>query len=262
MAALETIDKGRCTDEHPVPLLFVHGGCHAAWCWDDGFLDFFADRGFRAVALSLRGHGQSPIAKSLHRCSIADYVDDVAAAADSLDTPPVVVGHSLGGFTIQHYLSTHPIPAGVLLASVPPRGVAGASMRVMRKHPAIAVRSNFTAGPKGIFLPPMTRETLFSSGTPQEIVDACAVRIGQDSLRAVWFDAMIRLPKPTRVSAPMLVLGGADDGTITNAEVHATALAYGTEAELFPNMGHNMMLEPGWPAVAQRIKNWLGERRL
>ena len=30
MAALETIDKGRCTDEHPVPLLFVHGGCHAA----------------------------------------------------------------------------------------------------------------------------------------------------------------------------------------------------------------------------------------
>lgn len=262
MAGLETIDKGRCTDEHPVPLLFVHGGCHAAWCWDEGFLDHFADRGFRAVALSLRGHGGSPVDKSLHRCSMADFVDDVAAVADTLDVPPVLVGHSMGGFIVQHYLGKQRSPAGVLLAALPPRGAAGASLRVMRKHPVIAFRSNFTDGPKGIFLPPMTRETLFSGGTPQEIVDACAARIGQESLRAVWFDGMTRLPEPARVSTPMLVLGGADDGTITNAEVHATARAYGTEAELFDGMGHNMMLEPGWPAVAQRIEDWLGGRGL
>jgi hypothetical protein len=29
-------------------------------CWDDGFLDFFADAGYRAAAMSLRGHGTSP----------------------------------------------------------------------------------------------------------------------------------------------------------------------------------------------------------
>jgi len=56
---LEVIDKGRCSDEHPAPLLFVHGGNLAAWCWDEHFLDFFADKGFRAVAVSLRGHGAS-----------------------------------------------------------------------------------------------------------------------------------------------------------------------------------------------------------
>jgi hypothetical protein len=27
-------------------------------------------------------------------------------------------------------------------------------------------------------------------------------------------------------------------------------------------MGHNMMLEPGWAAVADRIHTWLGTRRL
>jgi pimeloyl-ACP methyl ester carboxylesterase len=58
----------------------------------------------------------------------------------------------------------------------------------------------------------------------------------------------------------MLVLGGTHDGTITTNEVHATARAYRTQAELFPGMGHNMMLEPGWPAVASRIESWLGER--
>ena len=54
---LEVIDKGSSTESHPVPLLFVHGTWHAAWCWDEHFLDFFADKGYRAVALSLRGHG-------------------------------------------------------------------------------------------------------------------------------------------------------------------------------------------------------------
>jgi pimeloyl-ACP methyl ester carboxylesterase len=56
---LEVIDKGSATAAHPVPLLFVHGSWHAAWCWDEKFLGFFADRDYRAVALSLRNHGNS-----------------------------------------------------------------------------------------------------------------------------------------------------------------------------------------------------------
>jgi alpha-beta hydrolase superfamily lysophospholipase len=39
--------------------------------------------------------------------------------------------------------------------------------------------------------------------------------------------------------------------------VHSTARAYRTTAEVFPNMGHDMMLEPGWATVAERIHNWL-----
>ena len=57
---LEVIDRGSTTDAHPVPLLFVHGAWHAAWCWEENFLGFFADRGYRALALSFRGHGGSP----------------------------------------------------------------------------------------------------------------------------------------------------------------------------------------------------------
>ena len=46
------------------------------------------------------------------------------------------------------------------------------------------------------------------------------------------------------------------------AAVSATAQTYQTEAEFFPNMGHNMMLEPGWQAVAERIDGWLTGRGL
>ena len=34
---LEVIDKGSCSESHPTPLLFVHGGRLAAWCWDEIF---------------------------------------------------------------------------------------------------------------------------------------------------------------------------------------------------------------------------------
>jgi hypothetical protein len=30
----------------------------------------------------------------------------------------------------------------------------------------------------------------------------------------------------------------------------------------FPDMGHNMMLEAGWTAVAERIDSWLSAREL
>jgi alpha-beta hydrolase superfamily lysophospholipase len=64
------------------------------------------------------------------------------------------------------------------------------------------------------------------------------------------------------VKTSLLVLGGTDDQLVSPDEVRATARAYGTEAELFSNMAHDMMLEAGWQAVADRILNWLDELAL
>ena len=60
----------------------------------------------------------------------------------------------------------------------------------------------------------------------------------------------------------VVYLGADQDGAHTRKEILATARAYGTEAEFFPDMGHNMMLEPGWAAVAERIDSWLGTHAL
>ncbi|MDT5017936.1 MAG: hypothetical protein QOD39_4096 [Mycobacterium sp.] len=120
---LEVIDKGSSTESHRVPLLFVHGACGTALCWDEHFLDFFADKGYRAVALSLRGHGASSLSKPLNSCSIADYVDDVHAVADELGSPPVLIGHSMGCTIVLNYPVRHHSPAAILLAPCTPRGI-------------------------------------------------------------------------------------------------------------------------------------------
>jgi pimeloyl-ACP methyl ester carboxylesterase len=259
---LEVIDKGSRSEAHPVPLLFVHGGWHSASCWGN-FLNFFADAGYRAVALSLRGHGGSPTAKRFHACSIADYIDDVHATAASLGGQPVLIAHSLGGFVVQQYLENHDAPAAVLVASVPPQGVLGLAMRIWSRHPWISMRSLPVGNLAGfIGTTPLVREHLFSAHTPDDIVESCAASVQSEAVRASLIDPLIRRVRSKRVNTPMLVLGAADDGMVTNAEVRATARAYATQAEFFPGMGHNMMLEPGWAGVAERIHAWLQARDL
>jgi pimeloyl-ACP methyl ester carboxylesterase len=262
---LEVIDKGACSDAHPAPLLFVHGAWHAAWCWDEHFLDFFADKGYRALAVSLRGHGKSPATRRMQLCSIADFVTDVASVANSLPTPPVVAGHSMGGFIVQKYLQSHNAPAAVLVASAPARGAGAFLWRIMKRHPWNAARSMITTktlrGMAGT--PELARETLFSQSTPEADVARYAARCAEEYAGRITLDmTMLALPKPNRVSTPMLVLGAENDACFTQEEVRATARAYHAEAEFFPAMGHDMMLEHGWAAVAERIDRWLGTLKL
>ena len=254
---LEVIDKGSCSESHPVPLLFVHGAWHAAWCWDEHFLDYFADKGYRAMAVSLRGHGNSPAPKPLRACSLADYVADVESVAKSLPTSPVVIGHSMGGFVVQKYLESRDAPAGVLIASAPQRGSLGFTMRLTRRHPWLITKGLITGNALlAVGTPDLARESFFSARTPESDVVRYAARLNSESQRVV-LDTMLFLPRPKRVTTPLLVLGAEFDRSILPKEVHATARAYRTEAEIFPEMGHDMMLEPGWDAVAQRIHTWL-----
>lgn len=76
-------------------LVFVHGGgAHAHW-WTHVAATFADD--FRVVALDLSGHGDSE-----HRpaYSLEQWTDEVVGVAEAggVAGPPVIVGHSMGGF--------------------------------------------------------------------------------------------------------------------------------------------------------------------
>ncbi|BBY19841.1 alpha/beta hydrolase [Mycobacterium stomatepiae] len=253
---LEVIEKAPGRDVGKPPVLFVHG----AWYWDEHFLDFFAEKGYPSLAVSLRGHGKSVDPKRNHFCSIADYVDDVASVAKSLPTPPIVVGHSMGGFVVQKYLESHDAPAAVLLASVPPRGVTLFMLRRGKQHRWHTVRTLLTT--KSLHLigatPELAREHFYSRFTPEDDVVRYSAPLGEEYAGRWFLDMLfLNLPTPDRVDTPVLVLGAENDGCFTQREVHQTARAYRTQAEIFPDMGHNMMVEPEWAQVAERIHAWL-----
>lgn len=261
---LDVIDKGEANDNHAHPLLFVHGAWHAGWCWEENFLDHFVERGYRVLAPSLRGHGRSSIDKPLWMCSVSDYVSDVSSVIETLPSPPILVGHSLGGFVVQKYLETREAVAAVLMASTPPRGQLRSLLRSIRRHPWCSTKFTLTASPSDLCgTPGGVRELFFSDQAPDSLVDSFAVRLTSDSSRAVLFDTVIGdLVKTRRVRTPMLVLGGEADRVYTPDDVRRTAAAYDTNPIFLPGMGHELMLEPGWKVAASHIESWLTSRGL
>jgi len=254
---LEVISRSPKEKKHAVPILFVHGAWHTAWCWQDTFLKYFSEKGWEVHALSLRGHGQSEGREKLRWWSIADYIFDVEQIANSLDREPIVVGHSLGGLVVQKYLETHSAVGAMLLASVPPSGTLRFNLRVIRRHPLIWLLMNALMTTYLVVAKPeYAREWLFSSGISDEELMIHHSRLQNESYRALLDALLLNLPNPSKVKTPVQVLGAENDAIFSVEEVQTTARAYGVEAIIFPGMAHNMFVEPGWRDVADTIMRW------
>ena len=246
------------------PLLFVHGAFVGAWCWDEHFLPYFAQLGYAAHAVSLRGHGGSPGRETLALAGIDDYVEDMLWAAQQCGSPPVLIGHSMGGIVVQRGLARSRAPAAVLMASVPPQGLLGSALLLAAQDPQLFREINLVqlAQPQHATLQGV-RRALFSQDLPEAEVARHFMRMQPESQRALF-----ELSWPQHLwtgdggGLPVLVLGAADDAFFAPDAVRATARLYDTEAVIFPGIAHAMMLEARWLAVAQRIARWLAEHGL
>ncbi len=258
---LEMISKYPLKGLHPTPLLFIHGTLHTAACWDVHFLDYFAEHGYAAHALNLRGHGNSEGREKMRWTRIADFVEDVANAVRQLPSPPILMGHSMGGFIIQHYMEDHDVPAAVLLSSASPAGLLPTAIRTAKREPWVFAKVNLTLSLKPMLATPeLVGEAFFSKDLPKELLVKYWKQTQDDSFMAFLDMVALDLPKPEKVKTPLLVLGAAQDNMIAPREVEATARAYHTHAEIIPDVAHNSMLEQRWESVAERILNWLNEQ--
>lgn len=247
----------------PTPILFVHGAWHAAWCWEN-FLPYFAQQGYASHAVSLRGHGASEGWDKIRWHSAAHgYVADVAQIAQTLPKPPILVGHSMGGYVVQKYLETHTAAAGILLASIPVSGLFGFGVRFGLRHPWLLLKVHLLLSPWHLVeTPALMQDAFFSPQVSAEEIARHFAHLQPESFRMELEAMLFNLPQPDKVKTPILVLAAANDRVFSVAEEQATARAYGTEAEIFPDMAHDMMLEPNWQQVADRILSWLQERGL
>ncbi len=112
--------------------------------------------------------------------------------------------------------------------------------------------------------PAIARWTLFGKDMPEEQLRKYHAKLNDESFR-MFLDLLgLNLAHPKKIKTPLLILGAEFDNAITPGQVHATARGYGSphEAEIFPDMAHDMMIEAGWKSVAERILNWLKERGL
>ena len=260
---LEIISKQPTEHAHPTPLLFVHGMVHTAWCWDRYFLDYFARHGYASYAVNLRGHGKSDGRERLRWTRIADFVEDVENAVRRLPGPPVLIGHSMGGFVVQKYLEDHTAAAAVLLSSPSHYGLLPTALRIARRHPLVFARTNVTLSLLPVIAAPeLVREAFFSPDLPDERLTEYWKQMQDESYRAFLDMVALDLPRPRKVKTRLLVLGAARDNMLSAGEIRATARAYGAPCDIIADVAHDSMLEQRWQAVADRILGWLSESDL
>lgn len=244
------------------PLVFLHGAFAGAWVWAEGFLPWFARRGYQAYALSFRGHGESAESDNLHAFGIADYLEDLRRLLRELDEPPVLIGHSMGGYVVQKALLEFDLPAYVLMASVPPTGLMGPAITMAWSRPWLLGRlyeiQSQGTHPASLGI---LREAVFWNHVPERLAASYVRRAQNESRRAtldLYWPAVMNVA-PLRRS-PALVVGARRDRLISALHVQQTAALVGAWPHLFADMGHAMMLEPGWESVAQRIHEFLARR--
>ncbi len=256
---LEVLARAPAGTPRETPLLFIHGAYTGAWIWDEHFLPWFAEQGYTCYAMSLSGHGGSPGREYLDTFSLDHFVNDVVKVAGALSEPPVLIGHSMGGMVVQKYLERSNAAGAVLLSSVPPQGLGASALGLAFRKPSLMTDLNrLMAG--GKVAAESLKEALFAQPVIDEDLQRYYHLSQPESFRAIWDMTLFNLPRPRKMAhPPMLVLGAEHDQLIPASMVEMTARTYGLEPEIFPNLGHGMMLEQDWLIVAERIRDWLQE---
>jgi 3-oxoadipate enol-lactonase len=114
LARLNFVSNGEGT-----PIIFVHGLGESLESWSEQ-LEHFGAKGFRAVALDLRGHGHSEAGEV--RIEIQDFVDDVFDALRSLSIEKAhFCGLSMGALVVLEAYKRNPgaFLSMILVSSLP-----------------------------------------------------------------------------------------------------------------------------------------------
>ncbi len=230
----------------------VHGAFCAGWVFDD-FRRPFEAAGINVQTPDLPGHGpgQNPAGLSMR-----DYADALVKACDRFETPPVLIGHSLGGLAAQLAAARARLSGLILLAPSAPWGVYGSTM----EEGASAV-GLYALGPFWLqSIPPDygLARTYSLDRLDRAARDTVFGRMRPESGRALWetlnwwMDPFMTTQAPRSLGVPVLALAGGRDVIHPPATVRQTAERLGGMVEVFTEMSHWLPGEPGWEAVAER----------
>lgn len=247
------------------PVMMIHGGFTGPWAWE-GFATRFRECGYHVETPALRFHDGGKPPPALGTTSLTDYAADLEEAIAALPTPPILVGHSLGGLLAQILAARAKIVAAVLLAPSPPWGVAPSTLFEIGAAHGLLLRVGFwnsilepnfhvAAAHSLDRFPKQQREEIFRRFVPESGRATFEVlHWGLDMRRASEVDTR-------KVTCPLLFLTGEGDRISPPGTVSRAAALYRGRAlyEGLPGMSHWLVGEPGWEKVCDRALDWLGK---
>jgi pimeloyl-ACP methyl ester carboxylesterase len=244
----------------------IHGAFCGPWAFEK-FRQPFERDGFAVHAPALRFHaaGDEPPA-ALATTSLTDYAADLADFIRTLDTPPVLIGHSMGGLLAQMLAARMPIRAAVLLAPSPPWGVLPSTVFEIASAQAMFLAGDFwnQVIKPAYWIAKQNALDKLSSAERRAVFDRFVPESGLATFETMQWPLDARRAADVRardVTCPIFTIAGAEDRINSTATVRRIAQRYRGRARYDELDGHSHWLlgEPGWEKIAALVIEWLDE---
>jgi len=206
--------------------------------------------------------------QSLSKLSINDYVTFICNYIDALDTPPILVGHSMGGLLTLLVAQQRKLSRLILLSSASPAGINGWTLSAAR-----------TFG-RNLFKFPLWKKTTElrlanirygiantqDERTQEEIAASTTLESGLASTETgMWF--LFKQPATgvdfNKITCPTAIISGLEDKITVPAIQEKIAAGFNGKADLYLLEGvcHWTIGGTFLPKVQAHIFNWLAQQR-
>ena len=239
------------------PLLLIPGAFCGPWAYDE--LRPALEAGGHACTTVDLMDGRTPAWRSL-----TDYTATVVEAVRRCPTPPVLVGHSMGGLVAQLAAARARVAGLVLLAPSPAWGQPVASTLELASGATLAAAPGAywlsTVEPDWSVVREYTLDRL-----PLGEARALHARMRPESGRALfevlsWWADMTLAAQVPKLDMPALVLTGALDRVHSPESTALTADRLRARAVTLPGVSHWTLGGPGADAGVREMLGWLSAR--
>lgn len=247
-------------------IIFVHGMFQNPKSWEK-WTNYFSTRGYQCVTHAWPYHAGDPAflrenpAAELGNLRLRDVINAIEDVVRKCDTPPIMIGHSVGGLITQIMVNRGLVAYGVAINSVAPNAMLDFDFSSMKN---MAVIANPLKGDEPIYMDAETFHGAFantlSKDTATHAYNDFATHDSRNVLRdCMGDDGRVDVDKPHN---PLLLIAGDKDEIISPELVERNAKAYTDKASVtayknFPNRSHYICGEVGWEEVADYAFDWL-----
>jgi pimeloyl-ACP methyl ester carboxylesterase len=266
MIAIGQVNQ-QAVPKHSKTIVFVTGAFvhHSVW---DNWKTYFEKLGYQVIVPAslyknstveqLRIDPNKPLSDA----TLGDVIKHYEQIIGGLKEKPILIGHSLGGLIVQHLLSENVAQGGVVIHSLPPKGVITFKYSFLKS--VFKPLGYFTKRSDNYMMSLKHWSYSFTNGmsaseqesTYNKFVIPESKRIARGALTK---DAKIDYKKP---HAPLLILSGSEDHIIPAVLNYKNYKKYKSKQSIVdykevPLRNHFVLGQEGWQEEAKYIQNWI-----
>ena len=241
-------------------IVLINGLWMTALSWEL-WVKHYSEKGYRVIAANWPGmEGDIELLRrdpgSFATLGLTDVVDHYEQIIRELETPPIIIGHGVGGLVTQILLDRGWGAAGVAIASAPPKRVFRSVFRNLK----LALKSRSLTPQQFHYdftntfaeAPSIAAFERYVAPAPSRILRQIAfANFNSDAASTVRFHNDSR--------APLLLVAGGKDRVVPNSMVKANFDSYQeskaeTDYKEYPNQAHFTFLQE--TKLAEHVLGW------